>query len=153
MNFLETKIPPPVVTILFGIAMWYTSTVTQAAQLSPGIRILGLSVFIALGSLCLLSGAALFRVAKTTVNPLKPEAASSLVTSGIYKLTRNPMYVGLALLLCAWAFYLDSLWATPFIPFFIGYIQRFQIAPEERALLQNFNDEFMAYKKAVRPWL
>jgi len=153
MNFLETKITPTIVTILFGFAMWNTSTVTQSAQLMPSIRILGLGVVIVLGLLFLLSGAASFRFAKTTVNPLKPEAATSLVTSGIYKITRNPMYVGLALLLCDWAFYLNSLRATPFILLFISYIHRFQIIPEERALIQNFYEEFMSYKKRVRPWL
>lgn len=153
MNYLETKIPPPIVTLLFGFAMWNTSTVTQAAELSPVIRYLGLGTFIVLGLVGLLSGAVSFRLAETTVNPLKPEAATSLVSSGIYKVTRNPMYVGLAFLLCAWAFYLSSLWAMPFIFLFVGYIHRFQIIPEERALLQNFNEEFVAYKALVRPWL
>jgi protein-S-isoprenylcysteine O-methyltransferase Ste14 len=153
MNFLETKIPPPVVTLLFGFAMWNTSAVTQATELSLSIRYLGLGAFIVLGLIALVSGVASFRFAKTTVNPLNPEAATSLVTSGIYKITRNPMYVGLALLLCAWAFYLNSLWATPFILLFISYIHRFQIVPEERALFQVFNEELVAYKKRVRPWL
>lgn len=152
MKFLETKIPPPIVTLLFGFAMWNTSTITQAAELSPGVRYLGVGVFIALGLVGLLSGAVSFRLAKTTVNPLNPEAATSLVTSGIYRITRNPMYVGLAFILCAWAFYLSSLWTAPFIVFFIGYIHRFQIVPEERALTQNFNEEFAVYKKRVRPW-
>lgn len=153
MNFLETKIPPPIVTLLFGFAMWNTSTITQASELSSSIRYLGLGIFIVLGFIGLLSGAVSFRFAKTTVNPLKPEAATSLVTSGIYRITRNPMYVGLAFLLCAWALFLSSLWATPFIVLFISYIHRFQIAPEERALTQNFKEEFTVYKKQVRPWL
>lgn len=153
MNFLETKIPPPIVTFLFGFAMWNTSSITQATELSPEIRYLGFGVFVVLGLVGLFSGAVSFRLAKTTVNPLNPEAATSLVTSGVYKVTRNPMYVGFAFLLCAWAFFLSSLWAAPFIFLFVGYIHRFQIIPEERALIHNFNDEFIAYKAQVRPWL
>lgn len=153
MSFLETKIPPPIVTILFVFAMWNTSTVTQGFELSSEIRYLGIGIFIALGLIGLLSGAVSFRLAKTTVNPLKPEAATSLVTSGIYRITRNPMYVGLAFLLCAWTFYLSSLWAFPFVFLFIVYIHRFQIVPEERALIRNFDQEFVVYKGRVRPWL
>lgn len=153
MNSLETKIPPPIVTFIFGFAMWNTAVVTPATDLSWWTRYLGLGVFVALGLVGLSAGAISFRLAKTTVNPLNPEATTSLVTSGIYKVTRNPMYVGLAFLLCAWGFYLGSLWATPFIILFVGFIQRFQIVPEERALVQIFNEQFMVYKAQVRPWL
>lgn len=156
LNFLETKIPPPIVMMLFGFAMWNTSVITPAIELSPEtryFRYLGLGVFAVLGLIGLLSGAISFRLAKTTVNPLKPEEATSLVTSGIYKVTRNPMYVGMVFLLCAWTLYLSSLWATPFIFLFMAYIHRYQIIPEERALIRNFNQEFIVYKARVRAWL
>jgi protein-S-isoprenylcysteine O-methyltransferase Ste14 len=90
---------------------------------------------------------------RTTINPLKPASASALVTKGIYRLTRNPMYLGLATLLLAWAIYLGNLAALAGVPLFILYMNRFQIAPEERALAARFGAEFAAYRARVRRWL
>jgi protein-S-isoprenylcysteine O-methyltransferase Ste14 len=90
---------------------------------------------------------------RTTINPLKPASASTLVTGGIYRFTRNPMYLGLATLLLAWAIYLGSLAALAALPLFILYMNRFQIAPEERALEARFGAEYIAYRARVRRWL
>ncbi len=84
---------------------------------------------------------------------MKPEAASSLVVTGIYKVTRNPMYVGLSFLLLAWAVFLWSAWALLGPLVFLAYIFRFQIAPEERALATLFGADYSAYKARVRRWL
>jgi len=100
-----------------------------------------------------LSGVIAFRHAKTTVNPLKPETASSIVTSGVFRFTRNPMYVGLALVLLAWAVFLSSPWASLGLPAFILYMNRFQIVPEERVLSRMFGTEYSAYRARVRRWL
>jgi protein-S-isoprenylcysteine O-methyltransferase Ste14 len=94
-----------------------------------------------------------FLRSRTTVNPLKPASASALVTGGIYRLTRNPMYLGLATLLLAWAIYLGNLAALAGVPLFILYMNRFQIAPEERALEARFGAEYIAYRTRVRRWL
>ena len=90
---------------------------------------------------------------RTTVNPLKPASASVLVTGGIYRVTRNPMYLGLATLLLAWAIYLGNFAALAGVPFFILYMNRFQIASEERALEARFGAEYAAYRRRVRRWL
>jgi protein-S-isoprenylcysteine O-methyltransferase Ste14 len=90
---------------------------------------------------------------RTTVNALKPDTASALVTGGIYRFTRNPMYLGLATLLLAWAIYLGNLAALAGVPLFILYMNRFQIAPEERALEARFGAEYIAYRTRVRRWL
>jgi protein-S-isoprenylcysteine O-methyltransferase Ste14 len=90
---------------------------------------------------------------RTTTNPLKPANASALVVRGIYRVTRNPMYLGLAALLAAWAIYLSSLAALAVLPLFVLYINRFQIAPEERALRSRFGAEFEAYRARVRRWI
>ena len=90
---------------------------------------------------------------RTTINPLKPASASALVTEGIYRFTRNPMYVGLATLLAAWAIYLGNLAALAGVPLFIIYMNRFQIAPEERALEARFGAEYIAYRARARRWL
>jgi protein-S-isoprenylcysteine O-methyltransferase Ste14 len=100
-----------------------------------------------------LAGIVSFRRARTTVNPMKPEAATSLVSSGIYRITRNPMYVGLLFVLVAWAAGLSSAWSMLEPLAFFLYIGRFQITPEERVLSQLFGAEYSAYKARVRRWL
>ena len=100
-----------------------------------------------------IAGALAFRRAKTTVNPLRPERASALVTTGVYRITRNPMYVGLLLGLLAWAAGLSSPVSLAGPVAFIMFINRFQIEPEEKALLVKFGPEYETYKSTVRRWL
>jgi len=94
-----------------------------------------------------------FQKAKTTFNPLKPDAASSLVASGIYRVSRNPMYVGFLLVLTGWAMWLSHPLPFLFLPIFVGYMNRFQISPEERVLSAKFGEEYDTYKQSVRRWL
>jgi len=152
MSFLELLIPPPLVALLAGAAMWGGTMVAPLAS-GPRFRI-PLAIAIAVAGLAVsTSGRLAFRNAKTTANPLKPQAATSLVVTGIYKVTRNPMYVGLALVLVGWAVFLWSAWAVLGPVAFVAYIARFQIAPEERALTVLFGEEYSAYRSRVRPWL
>ena len=108
---------------------------------------------VALGIFFCIAGVVSFRRAKTTVNPLKPEAATALVSSGIYGISRNPMYVGFALFLLAWVVYLSSPWLSTGIVGFVLYMNQFQIEPEERALKEIFGPEFISYQAKVRRWL
>lgn len=94
-----------------------------------------------------------FRASRTTVNPLKPERASAMVTGGVYRVSRNPMYVGMALLLSAWAVHLSALVPIAGPPIFVWYITHFQIRPEERVLKGIFGDAYSAYAQRVRRWL
>ena len=94
-----------------------------------------------------------FRRARTTVNPLRPANSSALVTSGIYRHTRNPMYLGMATLLAAWATWLGTPWALFGIVAFVAWITRFQIIPEERVLANLFGADFAAYRARVRRWI
>jgi protein-S-isoprenylcysteine O-methyltransferase Ste14 len=119
----------------------------------PSGRIAAALALAALGVAFSVSGALAFARAKTTKNPMKPQAATSLVVAGVYKITRNPMYLGLSLLLLAWAVFLWSAWALLGPIIFVGYISRFQIAPEERVLASLFGSEYSAYKAKVRRWL
>lgn len=153
MNVLENKIPPPLVGLFIALGMWGISTITPVILLTSTIKISLVVAFMAIGAFFDLAGVISFRMAKTTVNPLKPNTASSLVTSGIYQVTRNPMYVGFVAFLLAWASFLGSVWGLILIPLYILYIQRFQIVPEERALTALFKEEFIQYKAKVRPWL
>lgn len=154
MKFLENKIPPPLVGLIIGACMWYLSTLaTAATAYSETVRVSLVIFFISVGIFFDLAGVISFRVAKTTVNPLKPNKTSALVTSGIYQVSRNPMYVGFVSFLFAWASFLGTAWGVILIGLYIAYIHHFQIKPEERALNHIFKDEFTDYKKHVRPWL
>jgi len=94
-----------------------------------------------------------FRRANTTVNPLKPEASTALVTGGVFRWTRNPMYLAMLLLLLAWACIVSNWAALAILPLFVAYLNRFQIGPEERALQARFGAEFESYRRKVRRWL
>jgi len=153
MTSLETKVPPPVVALLFVIAMWGLTKVTPVTHLPATFRIT-VAGLTAVGGLAFsLAGILAFRSAETTINPLKPQTASTLVTTGVYRITRNPMYVGLLLLLVSWAIYLSSPWAFFGPVAFILYITRFQILPEEQALIGIFGQDFDEYRRHTRRWL
>jgi protein-S-isoprenylcysteine O-methyltransferase Ste14 len=150
---LELKVPPPLVALILGAAMWALSEVI------PVLGTRGLLTHVAAGAIALaggafsLAGILSFRRAQTTVNPLKPENASSLVTGGVYRFTRNPMYVGLLFVLVAWAVFLVNPWTLLGPVLFVAYMNRFQIKPEERALVTLFGEQYAAYAAKVRRWL
>jgi protein-S-isoprenylcysteine O-methyltransferase Ste14 len=98
---LETKIPPPVVAALICAAMWWLSTVSPMLHVPASIRVVVALAIASVGGMVAMGAGIRFRRANTTVNPLKPQAASSLVTTGIYRYTRNPMYLGLLFLIVA----------------------------------------------------
>ena len=148
---IENKIPPPVVALFFGVVMWLISSDPQDPISST--RILGIFACWLIGTYFSVSALLLFRKAKTTVNPLQPQSATSLVVSGVFSLSRNPMYVGVAFILLAWSIYLGSSWALLGVVGFVIFINQFQIAPEERAMLALFGEEFVSYSKKVRRWL
>lgn len=153
MQWLEHKIPPPVVGALVGAAMWL------AAPLGPALALGATTMYVLAAILAVVAvtfdllGLLAFRASRTTINPLKPERASTLVTGGVYRVTRNPMYVGLCLILLAWAVYLSAL--LPFLGpiIYVLYVTRFQILPEERVLGQLFGKQYAHYTTRVRRWL
>ncbi|MDG9928023.1 MULTISPECIES: isoprenylcysteine carboxylmethyltransferase family protein [unclassified Pseudomonas] len=153
MGALENRIPPPLVATLIGVLMWVSARYLPGFELAFSWRLtLTLPVLLLGASVCL-AGVLSFHRARTTVNPLRPEKASTLVDSGIYRYTRNPMYLGFATMLMAWALALASPLAMFGLVAFVLYMNRFQIAPEERALAILFGDEFSHYCSRVRRWL
>jgi len=94
-----------------------------------------------------------FRKAKTTINPMTPEASSALVSGGVYRFTRNPMYLAMLLVLLGWACVVSNAAALVMLPVFVAYLNRFQIRPEEQALQARFGAGFESYRKRVRRWL
>ena len=129
------------------------------ARVAPGLQLafewnLALAVVIASIGLAIdVAGLLEFRKARTTMNPMRPDAASALVRGGVFRRTRNPMYLGMAIVLLGWAVYLAHPLPLLGIPCFIAYLNRFQIAPEERVLERRFGEQFLAYRESVRRWL
>lgn len=153
MAGLEHRIPPPAVAALVAAGMWGLDGYGPRLPIAPGSARWAAALLGVAGIAIALAGVLAFRASRTTVNPLAPERASALVTGGVYRVTRNPMYVGMALLLMAWAVSLAA--ALPFVGVvvFVLFITRFQIVPEERALVRLFGDEFSIYAARVRRWL
>ena len=150
---LEHRVPPPLVGAITGALMLGVAWVAPALTLNLAWH-LPIAVLIALAGLALgLVAVGQFLRARTTVDPLDPGKASALVASGIYRFTRNPMYLGMATLLLAWAVYLSNVAALAGLALFIAYMNRFQIAPEERALRARFGEQFDAYCRRVRRWI
>ena len=149
---LELKIPPPVVALVMAVFIWlvYRTAPSFAFALPPHGLIAILLV--ATGFVTSILGVVTFRHARTTVNPTKPELSSSLVTWGVYAITRNPMYLGLLMMLSGWAIFLSNVLAFLFLPIFVLYINRFQIKPEERTLTGLFGQNYVAYQGRVRRW-
>jgi protein-S-isoprenylcysteine O-methyltransferase Ste14 len=153
VRFLELRIPPPVVGLAVAAGMWAAAHIPPILQLPRLVRLAAAAVLGVAGIAVALGGVWSFRRAKTTVNPLKPETSSALVSTGVYAFTRNPMYLGMALVLIAWAVYLSNVWSLAGPVLFGLYITRFQIIPEERVLDGLFGKSFAEYKKQVRRWL
>ena len=150
---LELKIIPVFQVAIAAVIMLLIAKILPVSQGLLTVKWFVWGIFMLVGLLFGISGIISFRLAQTTVNPAKPEQASSLVQTGIYRLTRNPMYVGLVCVLIAWAAWLGSLYSLLVIPAFMAYMSRFQILPEERALIELFGDEYIDYCLKVRRWL
>ncbi len=133
--------------------MWFASSLVPPVVVPFGVRVGAALALVAIGQSISISGMVSFRRAKTTMNPIKPGAASSLVSSGVYRFTRNPMYLGLSVTLLGWAMFLSNPLALLAVALFVLYINRFQINPEERVLWSLFGAEYAAYKEKVRRWL
>lgn len=149
--FLNTKIPPPIVTILFAVLIFYFSDSFAYVDL-PFKKYISL-FFVLLGFFITFSSARNFKKKETTVNPIKPEEASQLVTDGFFKITRNPMYLGMLLFLLGLSIYNGLIVGLVFLPLFVGYITFFQIIPEENAMIKIFGEDYKAYMKKVRRWI
>lgn len=150
---LELKVPPPAVVLLIAVAMWLAVSMSGALAFAlPGRLAVAIALAV-LGVAISAAGTVSFRRARTTVNPTRPDTASSLVATGVYRFTRNPMYLGLFLVLVAWAAYLSNAVAFAGPLLFVLYINRFQIAPEERALAAKFGAAFDDYRRRTRRWI
>ncbi|EAQ97357.1 methyltransferase family protein [Congregibacter litoralis] len=150
---LELKIPPVILLAGAGALMWLVDRGDSFAAFTLPMRH-GLSALaLTFGIVIALLGVKAFRQAGTTVDPRYPERSSELVVIGVYKITRNPMYLGMLLVLIAWGLYLGSGLSLLVALGFLTYMTRFQIVPEERFMAQRFGDDFVKYRRSVRRWL
>ena len=153
MTALELRVPPALVTAVFAGLMWLTATLVPSLTRDVPGRVSIAVAFFAAGAALALAGVLAFHRASTTVNPVRPEAASSLVTSGVYRVTRNPMYLGFLSALVGWGVWLAHPLPYLAVLLFVAYMGRFQIGPEERALRAAFGEAFEAYSRSTRRWL
>ena len=152
MPSLESKVPPPAIMLVVALFMWLITRAAPSLHVEiPAHNWLAL-VLVSLGFVTGVLGVVTFRKAKTTVNPLKPHA-SSLVTWGVYAISRNPMYLGGLIMLLGWAIFLSNALAFLFLPVYVLYLNRFQITPEERVLTSLFGETYAAYQMRARRWL
>ncbi|MFL6623583.1 MAG: methyltransferase family protein [Sulfurifustis sp.] len=150
---MELKIPPPILLVIAGVLMWLAARYApNLAFVAPGAGAVGIVLMIA-GIAVSVSGARAFHRVDTTKDPRHPERTTALVTGGIYRITRNPMYLGLALVLVGWGIFLSNVLSLLGVVVFLGYLNRFQIVPEERALEARFGEAYRQYKQTVRRWL
>ncbi len=150
---MKLLIPPPVYALMLGVLMWFLNDKVPIVHFihAPwnklGLALILMAVLFDVWSIFL------FFKKHTTPNPMKPENTSDLVISGLYKVTRNPMYVGLQTILTGYAIWLGSL--SPFfvLPLFYFIITEMQIKPEEAILEKKFGQDYLNYKNSVRRWL
>jgi len=147
------KIPPPVIGLLVAVAMWLLTKYLPLYRFSLPLQSL-IALLVLLAGLTIdCSALWSFRKAKTTINPLKPENTSNVVTTGIYRYSRNPMYLGMLFILLAVAIYLGGVTSFFLLPVFVWIININQIIPEERILQDKFGQPYKDYLASVRRWL
>jgi protein-S-isoprenylcysteine O-methyltransferase Ste14 len=153
MSALNHKIPPPLVFLIVAFSMWAATYVLPSYPVANPLRLAMIGLCGAVGLWFATTAFFAFGRAKTTIDPVHVDAASSLVTGGVYRVTRNPMYLALTSLLLGWAVYLSVPWTMIGPAVFALFITRFQIIPEEQALRAKFGAAYEDYAKRVRRWL
>ena len=148
---MKTKIPPPIIALIC-IVINYLSTYLINPIKFPNIEIIG-GLILLLGVVTAVLATLLFKKDKTTVNPRDPEKTTTLVTNGIFSITRNPMYLGLFLSISSTILFFGSWFGIIILMFFIWYINKFQIIPEEEAMEKLFGNKYSEYRQKVRRWI
>ena len=150
---MKPIIPPPVIGVATGFAMWLAAKSTPDLNFIVPAREWIAGAFAIVGLMIEGTAVSAFFREKTTINPLTPNKTQKLVIEGLYKYTRNPMYLGMLLLLTAWAVWLGNPLSLVFLASFVLLINEMQIKPEERALEEKFGEAYIDYKKRVRRWI
>jgi len=150
---VKNRIPPPLIALSLAALMWLVADYWPASVVQLQWQwVLAMELALA-GIVVDLVALAHFRKSQTTINPLQPHKASSLVTEGVFQWSRNPMYVGMLLILTGWGVWLGSVVNVVWLVVFVVVINEWQIKPEEKALETLFGEEFRAYCRQVRRWI
>ena len=150
---LETKVPPPLLGAATALFMWLLAQVLPTLTMpSTKINTVGL-VIMGIGFCIDLLALTQFLKLKTSFDPTKPHKASTVVTHGLYKYSRNPMYLGLLIVLLGWGLFLGNLASLACLFIFVPLITHLQVLPEERILKEKFGDDYERYKSNVRRWI
>lgn len=150
---LALRVPPPVQALIFGALMWLLDKRLPIGQFEFSVQLPLAILFAVLGVALVVTSMLSFRTASTTVDPFHPEEASKLVTNGVFRYSRNPMYVSLLCVLIGWAIWLGSMLNLFLIAGFVSYITIFQIKPEEEVLKTLFGEAYEEYCSNVRRWM
>ena len=150
---LALKVPPPVVLLIFGILMWFVGSRVPGGRFEFDNQLAAAISVGVLGLIINVNAIHGFRRAKTTVNPLHPGKATQLVVGGVFRLSRNPMYLGILVVLIGWAIWIGSFYNVALIALFVYYITEFQIRPEEEVLRPLFGEAYADYCSKVRRWI
>jgi protein-S-isoprenylcysteine O-methyltransferase Ste14 len=150
---LELKVPPDAVWLVAAAVMWLASALSPKFAVPLPLRIVVAVLFAILAVWAIIAARVTLDRAQTTWHPTSPERASRLVTTGAYRFSRNPIYLGMLLGLVGWAVLLASPLALVVSGGFALYMNRFQIGPEERTLSTLFGHDFREYAMRVRRWL
>tara|TARA_R110002111_G_scaffold27913_3_gene59818 strand:- start:23485 stop:23946 length:462 start_codon:yes stop_codon:yes gene_type:complete len=153
MSVLDLKVPPPLVALIAAGLMWLLGNYIETPVIDVPYKSTLCYLLVGVGLLIDVFAIRQFRRAKTTVNPLRPSNATSLVNAGIYQYTRNPMYLGNFMFLLVWLVWLGTPYALLGLVFYVVYMNQFQIKPEEKALLVLFGDQYAAFCADVRRWI
>lgn len=153
MHWLELKLPPVVTFALAVCTVWVVQRYIMVFSVGLPFPFVGFAVCFFFSGVFGVSGLWCFWHEKTTVDPVRPDRARQLVDYGIYRVSRNPMYVGLLWLLIGEVYWYGNLLGCFVIAGFVMYLTRYQIIPEERALRDKFGDTYICYCRRVRRWL
>ena len=148
---MNNKIPPPIVALFCGLGIYCSRYLFPTFSFDYSILIS--IIFVLTGFFVFLSAIRSFKKQETTIDPLNPEKATSLVTNGIFKYSRNPMYLGVILILCSISIQFSLIGGLIIIPIFLLFITKYQIIPEEKAMKNLFKEDFQSYKEKTRRWL
>ena len=148
---MNNKIPPPIVTLISGLAIYFSRNLFPNHY---GLILDVCSILLLICGIIIIRTAFLsFKNYQTTINPLNLTKTSSLVNTGVFKYTRNPMYLGMVFILLSIALKFNLYGGIIIIFLFFSFITKFQIIPEEKAMEKLFGQEFKNYKNTTRRWL
>ena len=145
------KIPPPVIVLILVVSNFLSSKKIDIINI-PNQTLVSIIILL-IGVFILIVPVSKFIKSQTTVNPIKFKKVNKLITSGIYKYSRNPMYLGFLMIVISTSIYYLNIFSIITQIFFYFWINRFQIKREEIFLNKKFGQKYITYKSKTRKWI